>query len=861
MGLSERWVRFADRRRASLLILCALAAILGAIGTVRLFGDLRPDLSELLPRNSRSARDLETVTRRVGSFAELSIVVHGADAGTLELFADDLAEKLQALPRDLVRWVEWRTDAPAEFFKKRLLLFPPREDLEALRDRLRARLEWEQARARGRASGPAPDVEALVERLVDRAGAEGEADEPRSGRPEGRGVERPPAGTKRGPGRFRDGYYVGEVPGRRPGEKITALALLVRLAGPQDDFRRVVKLDRLVKQAVAELEPGKYAPGLAVAYGGYVASNIHEHDALAQDLVLATALVLLAVAGAVTVYNRTWKAVFGVGLPLMAGTLVTFGIADLLVGHLNSNTAFLGSIVVGNGINVGLILFARYLEERRHGREPLGSMVTAVQATWLATLTAALAAGASYASLMSTDFRGFNQFGLIGGLGMALSWISSYAMTPPLVLAWERRTSLIRSGQRPARPLFTLAVSHAVERAPRITVLAAVALSAASVYFVARFARDPIEFDFRRLRDQSALVEGGTSWWDERVDALFGQHLTPTVLLARDVGEAREIARRIEAHRAAAPGTTLGAVLSVNAFVPDGQAEKLPVVREIRALATPENLRFLAPDQQMAVRQVIPPADLAPFSARDLPEEVRRQLTEADGRVGTPVLVYPASSLDVWNGRDVIRFADELRAIPLPRADVPMASAMLVFADVLAAISNDGPRATLLSLAGVAALVLIAFGLGRRSVRSLADAGWVLASLAVGVLWFGGLAGATRIRLNMLNFIALPITFGIGVDYATNIFQRRRLDHARAISDIVRTTGGAVTLCSLTTIIGYSSLLVARNQALISFGLLADLGEIACLAAALFALPALLRWRELRLAARPAPRADLAPRP
>ncbi len=38
---------------------------------------------------------------------------------------------------------------------------------------------------------------------------------------------------------------------------------------------------------------------------------------------------------------------------------------------------------------------------------------------------------------------------------------------------------------------------------------------------------------------------------------------------------------------------------------------------------------------------------------------------------------------------------------------------------------------------------------------------------------------------------------------------------------------------------------MARNQALISFGLLAVLGEVACLAAALLALPAVLRWREL----------------
>jgi hypothetical protein len=285
-------------------------------------------------------------------------------------------------------------------------------------------------------------------------------------------------------------------------------------------------------------------------------------------------------------------------------------------------------------------------------------------------------------------------------------------------------------------------------------------------------------------------------------------------------------------------------VVSVATLVPDGQAEKLPLVREIRALATPANLAFLPPDKRMAVEKVIPPADLRPFTVADLPGELRRMLTELDGRTGTPVLVYPAGDMDVWNGRDVLRFARELRALPLPE-DVPVASWLLLMSDVIHSITTDGPRATLLSFAGVFLLVVVAFGVGKRSVRSLGDAAWVLASLAIGVLWFGGLAGLLGLKLNMLNFIALPITFGIGVDYATNIFQRRRVDHARSISDVVRTTGGAVALCSVTTILGYSSLLLARNQALVSFGILADLGELACLAAALFALPAMLRWREL----------------
>jgi len=828
MALPRRWVRFADRHRQSLLAGCALVALVGAVGTARLYSDLRPDLSELLPARSKSTLDAAAIAARMGGFAEESVVLSDADPMALELLADDLVEKLEAEPPGLIRSIEARFDPVREFYLPRLLLFPTVPELFRLRDTLEARVAWEKAQSCSPGASdpgtcakrePAPDLERLLDEMA------------------GRGKELA--------ARFPEGYAVGEVPGRGPGEKITALAVVVRLEGSPDDYGRVKTLDRTVRAAVDSLELSSRAPGVAVGYGGYVASSIHEHEALAEDLVWATALVLLLVAVAVGVYNRTWKAVPAVGIPLLCGTLATFGLADLLVGHLNSNTAFLGSIVVGNGINVGLIFFARYLEERRHGSAPLPAMERAVDQTWLATLTAALAAGVSYASLLSTDFRGFNQFGLIGGIGMALCWTAAYVMTPPLVLAWERHAPIPRAGQRPAHPLFTQLVSAVVTRTPRSLALAAAILSAVSVGLGLRLARDPIEHDFRKLRDLTALRPGGPGWWDERIDALRGGHLSPTVVLAREANEAREVARAIEEHRLATPGSLIGDVVSVRELVPADQEAKLPLVREIAALATPENLAFLPPDKRLALRKVLPPADLRPFGAKDLPPVLRLPLTELDGRVGAPVLVYPTARMDPWNGRSVAAFAAELRSIPLPRPDFPMTSSTLVFADVLDAIEKDGPRATLLSFAGVVGLVLLAFGLGRRSARSLADAGWVLASLGTGILWFGGLAGAFHLRLNMLNFIALPVTFGIGVDYATNVFQRRRLDHARSIGDVVRTTGGAVGLCSLTTIIGYSSLLVARNQALISFGLLAVMGEVACLAAALLALPAFLRWREL----------------
>jgi predicted RND superfamily exporter protein len=106
-----------------------------------------------------------------------------------------------------------------------------------------------------------------------------------------------------------------------------------------------------------------------------------------------------------------------------------------------------------------------------------------------------------------------------------------------------------------------------------------------------------------------------------------------------------------------------------------------------------------------------------------------------------------------------------------------------------------------------------------------------------------------HVKINFINFIAFPITFGIGVDYAVNVMARYLRDGARDVAAAVRGTGGAVGLCSLTTIIGYSSLLVAQNVGLFLFGLLAVFGEIACLTTAIIVLPAVLTMT------RPRPRA------
>jgi predicted RND superfamily exporter protein len=129
----------------------------------------------------------------------------------------------------------------------------------------------------------------------------------------------------------------------------------------------------------------------------------------------------------------------------------------------------------------------------------------------------------------------------------------------------------------------------------------------------------------------------------------------------------------------------------------------------------------------------------------------------------------------------------------------------------------------------------------------------VLGSLLAGVLWLFVLMVLLNIKLNFLNFMALPITFGIGVDYAINVVRRYRDGTAGDAIGVLRRTGGAVIVCSMTTIVGYLALLGSQNQAVHSLGLLAVLGEICCLLSAVLFLPAVLIVLERRRRTAPTP--------
>jgi predicted RND superfamily exporter protein len=137
-------------------------------------------------------------------------------------------------------------------------------------------------------------------------------------------------------------------------------------------------------------------------------------------------------------------------------------------------------------------------------------------------------------------------------------------------------------------------------------------------------------------------------------------------------------------------------------------------------------------------------------------------------------------------------------------------------------------------LAAIAVLAMILLDL--RNPRSLALA---LAPVVIGVGWTALIMYLTGIKLNYGNLMGLPILIGTGVDYGVHLAHRARQEGS--VLAAARTTGKAIALSGLTTLIGFGSLILGNHWGVRSLGIVLVLGITASLMAALVVLPGMVK--------------------
>jgi hopanoid biosynthesis associated RND transporter like protein HpnN len=269
-------------------------------------------------------------------------------------------------------------------------------------------------------------------------------------------------------------------------------------------------------------------------------------------------------------------------------------------------------------------------------------------------------------------------------------------------------------------------------------------------------------------------------------------------------------------------------------------------------------------------------SDPEPVEATDLPPELKSRFV---GHQGQWLLqIYPKEQ--VWDMEPLEAFVKDVRSIDPEVTGVPLQNfeaarqikqsyeicAMYAMAVIMITLLLDFSRKERLLwtfIPPLAATLLAAFVMHSRQMpwslgsllliysvlasgtaaicdrRALAHSILAMLPPVVGMGITFGMLVILDIPLNAANLIILPLILGIGVDNGVHIIHDFR-GQSNQVYCTVASTINSIMLTSLTTMVGFGSMMVAAHRGLYSLGAVLSIGVGACLFVSLITLPALL---------------------
>lgn len=578
-------------------------------------------------------------------------------------------------------------------------------------------------------------------------------------------------------------------------------------------------------------------PGVSLGLAGGHATAVATEASMKEDLVRSSALSLVLAAIAFVITFRRARALVAVLPPLACGTAWTVAIASLVASPLSAISLAFVSVVVGVGVDSGTHVYAALLEGRSRGLSPREAADHARKSAVRPVMVAALAAGATFATLSFAGLQSLRELGLLAGAGEILTAVAIVVVTPEIG-AW------LESGPLdPAQP--TRVLSWPTGFFDRLTTATGrtivLGLAFVTVIATAVFAAPRTSETLVLLRPKS--IE--PLQVQERVFQLFGGKtaISQWIILVRDrEGErAKERADAIfEALDELRDAGDVAGFDSLSVWSPSPRAvqERIEATRSI--------------DFPRAAAQLTRALDDAGFDA-DSTSAAASSLRE--GVRSGPALELP-SSLSGWldgryvardgNGDTLVatfvrptgdptrdRRAKEVLGAADPRAVITGAAA--VERSLHRSLGSGLPRVLVASILVVTATLLA----GLRRTRALVAALVALVFEAALVLLAMRVA---NVSFHVYDALIVPVLLGITLDEVLFVEHatRRGGEGDQSGVDSLAREAPLVTSTALTSAMGFAALFVCRFDGLRDLAFVGAVGSIAGLVSAIVVVPCVL---------------------
>ena len=821
-------IRFVTRHPVFVVVVAMSVTVLAATRLTTL--QVNADLAQLLPEDYDSVRALNRLRDNVGAESTLDVAIASPSFEANRAFAEALIPRALALRDEdgepFFTRVDFKRDVG--FVERNALYFATDEEI----DRLEAFLRQKSREVR--AANDPLQVDLL------------RSDRDPTREEQAREIER-----------LRSDLESLNLREYLISPDSTTLAVRFYPAGSQADVGYVERTYRAMDALAVALQPGTFHPEMIVTNAGLLLRQTVEVRTITEDVsrsfgggVLAVILVVVLYFLYKTTQTRTggrfvWSVLAGellrtpvtallLALPLLMALSWAGAVAALGFGTLNLMTSTLGLVLFGLGIDYGIHFYARYTEERRAGREVADAAEETFASTGQAVAVSAMTTASALFVLQLADFRGFSEFGLIGGVGIVFALLAMLLVLPALLTLAERFKVLDLRVQGEA------STYESDARFPFSRTILGISLAIIGVAIVL-LPRVRFEYDFSKLSPTYPAYE-------QRAAALKpvfsgGSRSNPAYILVDDAADVGSVQNALD--DLASRDTLILAVESLQERLPtrtEGIEAKLARLGDLRAVLDDP---FLAADTTGQVAQLRRAASARTGIPLDsVPEFLTRPFTSKTGDIGNFVIVFPSGSLS--DGQRSMRFSELVGEVRTSEGKTfYAASTQLVAADMLRLMQEESPRMVGITFALVFVFVWLTF-------RSFKWTLVALAPLAVGILWMLGAMVVAGVTLTFYNLVVLPTVLGIGNDGGVHVAHRYREEGKGSIRRVLRSTGEHVTMGALTNLIGFGGLLLSSHPGLRSIGLLAVVGIGSTMAATLVFFPALLqvledvRWLEPR---------------
>jgi len=639
-----------------------------------------------------------------------------------------------------------------------------------------------------------------------------------------------------------------------------------------------------IRQAIASLRP--QFPGLAVGVTGTKALDSDEMVSVQADGTVATVACFVGITLLYFLFFRKLRHPFLVACTLAVGLAWTMGFISLAVGHLTVITMFVGPMLLGLADDFGVHFMTRYEEERARGQSPQAALTGVFEHAVPGITAGAVTTTLAFFAIMLADFRGIQELGLITGGGLLLSLLATVTVLPALVTLLESYHPWHQAeGKRTFLEGTFARLGSALAQQRRVLLGSLAVVTLCSLAALPR-----LSFDYNLLNLQARGTESVK--WEKRIIENSERSSWNALTTASTPAEAKRKAAAFQRL------SSVGSVESAASLIPDQQEERLELIRslapafsdlppalpptapvDVRDLQeTLEKLKLkIRPDntewdpQKKPAEQELAEARQAllsiidrlqkmpegesqaalvrfqqallldfqdkwgllrdnlnpsgPISFADVPLQLKSRFVSRDG---TKFLLQIYPKHNIREREQLEEFISQLRQV-----DPDVTGSPVIGYEAMGAMKRGYIEGAVYAL--LAILVVTFF-----TLRRISDTILAVLPLLLGIIWTAGLMRLFNLQFNLANLVAVPLIIGIGVENGIHIVHRFREAGESGPELVAGSTGQAVALFSLTTMVGFGSLMVARYYGIFSMGLLLTVAVGSVLVASLGVLPLLL---------------------